>query len=285
MPQPLLELGGSGAPLHIAVANGFAPETYLPMLESVADRFRVISLPPRPLWDEPPPPESIRTWGDFADDLLVGLRAHDLRGVIAVGHSLGALTSLIAASRDASRFRALILLDPTLLPRRITLAAQIMRWLGQSHRAPLARQALNRMARFTTLDEAFAYWRGKRLFHDWSDAALRNYTESALRPAPEGGYRLKWSPQWEARLFSSPYPVGESILRRVRGKLPILTIRGATSTTLSPAIAARFRAALPEMAYAEIAGHGHLFPQSAPEQAGRVMGEWLGQLTPKRRDD
>ena len=102
MPQPLLELGGSGAPLHIAVANGFAPETYLPMLESVADRFRVISLPPRPLWDEPPPPESIRTWGDFADDLLVGLRAHDLRGVIAVGHSLGALTSLIAASRDRS---------------------------------------------------------------------------------------------------------------------------------------------------------------------------------------
>jgi pimeloyl-ACP methyl ester carboxylesterase len=283
MPQPLLEFGGSGVPLHIAVANGFAPETYLPMLQPLADRFRLICLPPRPLWDEPPPPESIRTWGDFADDLLAGLRAHDLRDVVAVGHSLGALTSLIAASRDSSRFRALILLDPTLLPRRFTAASQVMRWLGQSHHIPLAKQALNRKARFATLDEAFAYWRGKRLFHDWSHAALRIYSESALHPAPDGGYKLKWSPQWEARLFSSPYPVGESILRRVRGKLPILTIRGATSTTLSPAIAARFRAALPEMAYAEIAGHGHLFPQSAPEAAGRVIAEWLTTLeTPKQ---
>jgi pimeloyl-ACP methyl ester carboxylesterase len=278
MPQTLLELGGSGAPLHIAVANGFAPETYLPMLQPLTDRFRLLSLPPRPLWDEPPPPESIRTWGDFADDLLAGLRAHDLREVVAVGHSLGALTSLIAAARDASRFRALILLDPTLLPRSITFGAQVMRWLEQSHRAPLAKQALNRKARFATLDEAFAYWRGKRLFHDWSDAALRMYVESGLRPVPEGGYVLKWSPHWEARLFSSPYPVGESILARVRGKLPILTIRGATSTTLSPAIGARFRAALPEMAYAEIAGHGHLFPQSAPEAAGRVIAEWIDHL-------
>lgn len=278
MPQPLLEFGGRGAPLHIAVANGFAPETYLPMLQPLADRFRLFSLPPRPLWDEPPPPESIRAWGDFADDLLVGLRQYDLRDVVAVGHSLGALTSLIAASRDASRFRALILLDPTLLPKRITYGAQLIRWLRQSHRTPLAKQALNRKARFATLDEAFTYWRGKRLFHDWSDAALRLYAESALRPSPEGGYALKWSPAWEARIFSSPYPVGVGMLRRVRGKLPILTIRGATSTTLSPAIAARFRAALPEMAYAEIAGHGHLFPQSAPEAAGRVIEEWVSKL-------
>lgn len=278
MRQTLLEFGGRGTPLHIAVANGFAPETYLPMLNGVADRFRLISLPPRPLWDEPPTPESISSWGDFADDLLTGFRAHDLREVIAVGHSLGALTSLIAAARDVSRFRALILLDPTLLPKRITYGARLIRWLRQSHRTPLAKQALNRKARFAALDEAFTYWRGKRLFHDWSDAALRIYVESALSPAPDGGYRLRWSPEWEARIFASPYPVGDSILARVRGRLPILMMRGATSTTLSPSIAARFRAALPEMAYAEIAGHGHLFPQSAPEAAGRVIAEWIDSL-------
>ncbi len=277
MPQPLLEFGGRGKPLHIAVANGFAPDTYLPMLASLSQRFRMISLPPRPLWENPPPPESIRTWGDLADDLLVGLRDHDLRDVVAVGHSLGALTSLIAASRDASRFRALVLLDPTLLPRRITFASQVMRWLGQSHRIPLAKQALNRKARFATLDEAFAYWRPKRLFSDWSDAALRVYTESALRPATEGGYTLRWLPAWEARIFSSPHPISARILVQAGSKLPILTIRGGTSTTLTPTAAARLRAALPEMAYAEIAGHGHLFPQSAPEAAGQIIAEWVNQ--------
>jgi pimeloyl-ACP methyl ester carboxylesterase len=278
MPQKLLELGGNGAPLHIAVANGFAPETYLPMLAPLAERFRLISLPPRPLWDAPPPPDSITTWGDFADDLLAGLRTHNLHDVIAVGHSLGALTSLIAVDRDASPFRALVLLDPTLLPRRITYGAQLVRLLGQSHRTPLAKQALKRRARFGTLDEAFAYWRPKRLFHDWADDALRLYTESALRPLPEGGYILRWSPEWEARIFASPHPIGADMLRRVGAKVPILTIRGATSTTLTLKAAARLREVLPQMAYAEIAGHGHLFPQSAPEAAGRVIAEWVGQL-------
>jgi pimeloyl-ACP methyl ester carboxylesterase len=265
-------------PLHIAVANGFAPETYLPMLQPLGGRFRLFSLPPRPLWDPPPPPESLHTWADLADDLLAGLRAHALADVVAIGHSFGAVASLLAAIQEPQRFRALILLDPTLLSSVFTVGSVVLRSIGQQTRNPLVKGALNRRANFATLDEAFSYWRGKCLFTDWSDEALRRYTESALHRTPGGGYTLRWSPAWEARIFGTPMHISARALARLREtRLPVLTVRGGTSTTLPPAKAARLRAALPAMSYAEVDGHGHLFPQSAPDAAAAVIGEWLSR--------
>lgn len=75
--------------MHLAVANGFPPLTYTPLLGPLTDRYRVVSLPPRPLWSNPPSPETLTSWRVLADDLLAGMREYDLRDVIAVGHSFG----------------------------------------------------------------------------------------------------------------------------------------------------------------------------------------------------
>jgi pimeloyl-ACP methyl ester carboxylesterase len=275
MPQTLYEFGGTGTVIHLAVANGFPPETYAPLLEPLTTHYRVLSLPPRALWQDPPLPATMRSWRGIADDLLAGLRAHHLTDVIAVGHSFGAVASLVAAALEPSRFRALVLLDPTVFPPPQMFAIGMMQTFGMQSRMPLVNGALKRRARFDTLDEAFTYWRGKRLFNDWSDDALRLYTESVLQPAQNGGLVLRWSPEWEARYYQTILTTTWGYIQQLRGKLPMLALRGERSDTFMPPAATRLRRRLPDMHYAEIAGHGHLFPHTAPDQARTAIESWL----------
>jgi pimeloyl-ACP methyl ester carboxylesterase len=272
MPQTLYDFGGQGTPLHVVVANGFPPKTYTPLLQPLTDRYHVVSLPPRALWTDPPPTDSFRSWHELADDLLAGLDQVNLTDLIAVGHSFGGIASMIAAVKNPSRFRGLILLDPTLLP--VTALAGLAELRAAQGRTPMADGALKRKARFRDVEEAYTYWRGKPLFTDWSDAAVRLYAESLTRPAPDGGLELTWPPTWEAHYYDTITPDIWDYVPQLRGLLPVLVLRGSISNTLSPDGIAQVRALLPEADYDEVEG-GHLFPHSAPDATRAAIELWL----------
>ncbi|MCA9902721.1 MAG: alpha/beta hydrolase [Anaerolineae bacterium] len=284
MPQSLYEYGGSGSIIHLAVANGFPPETYTPLIAPFTSEYRVISLPPRALWSEPPASESTRSWRDLAEDLLAGLRSHGIDRVIAVGHSFGAVASLVAAAQEPARFRALIMLDPTIfMPGQLTIL-RMMQIFGLQSRMPLVQSALKRRRHFENVEAAFDYWRKRRLFSDWPETTLRLYAESMTRPAPHGnGVELTWSPAWESRYYETVLTTTWRYVRQVRGKLPILLIRGGSSNTLSRSVATRLQQQLPEMSYAEVSGHGHLFPHTAPDETRRLISAWLPETEDRER--
>jgi pimeloyl-ACP methyl ester carboxylesterase len=276
--QPIYEFGGNGSILHVAVANGFPPQTYQPLVQPLTAHFRAVSLLPRALWPGELPPQTFIDWRDtLARDLIDGLRAYDLRDVVAVGHSFGGIASLLAAIAEPERFRALILLDPTILPPAIMRLIPLGRQNGQDTTSGLADRADKRRDRFESVEAAYTYFKGKRLFADWPDEALRRYAESVI-PAPEGGFMLAWPREWEAYYFRTFYAGTWNDLPHLRGKLPLLTVRGGTSNTLLPESVEQMHRILPEMAYAEISGHGHLFPQTAPEETHRVIADWLAGL-------
>ena len=102
MPQTLIELtGDSNAPiLNFMPANGFPAQTYLPMLRNL-DSYRAISLPPRALWGDQAVPSAYGSWRAAADDLLGGLERYDLRDIVAIGHSLGGVLSMLALDQRA----------------------------------------------------------------------------------------------------------------------------------------------------------------------------------------
>lgn len=277
MPQTVYEFGGSGTPLHLALANGFPPHSYRPLLEPFTANYRVLSFPPRPLWTQPPPPSSLRTWEDKATDLLAAFDTHNITGVVAMGHSMGAVATLIAAVREPERFRGVVLLDPTIFPPHLLWTFKALRMIGLEGRFPLVNKALKRRAQFTSTEEAFAYWRGKRLFTDWSDEVLRLYVEGLTQPSASGsgGVELAWSPQWEARYYETVYTNSWAMVSRYPTQVPLLIIRGTTSNTFFASVAKRVQTRLPSATFAEITGHGHLFPQSAPDQTRTMISEWL----------
>lgn len=279
MPHPLLELGGTGPLVHLAPANGFPPETYLPALAPVLAGHRVVSLPPRALWpDAGPPPDRPGTWLTLADDLLAGIRKHSLPPLVAVGHSFGAVASLLAAVLEPERFRGLALLDPTILPPTIMAQLREQRRLGEMSFRPLVQGARKRRDRFGDESEAFSYWRGKPLFADWPDDAVRRYTRAMLTPSGEGGFVLAWPGGWEAHYYESFYTESWDAVERLDSSLPVLIVGGAESDTLLPETSALLLEKLPQARHVTIPGYGHLFPQAAPEPTGEVLADWMQRL-------
>ena len=278
MNQVLFDFGGVGPVMHLALANGFPPQTYRPLMQPFTAQYRVVSLPPRALWLDPPPLDSAPSWRTLAEDLLAGFDAYGLDGMIGIGHSFGGIATLLAAIAQPERFRALVLLDPTMLPPHILQLVDEARAAGTDHRMPMVEAALRRRSRFADRDEAFAYWRAKPLFADWSDEVLWLYVDSLTRPAADGdGLDLTWSPEWEAHYYRTLFTEIWPELPKLNDQLPVLAIRGTTTNAFLAESAVSFREALPDATLVEIEGHGHLFPHSAPAQTQAIVAGWLAE--------
>jgi pimeloyl-ACP methyl ester carboxylesterase len=279
MTMPLLELGGSGANLHLAVANGFPPDTYLPLFTELRNSFRIVSVLPRALWpDRQPPPADAGSWESLTDDLLAGWQEHQLTPLIAMGHSFGAVASLLAAVKQPRAVRALVLLDPTIYPRALMEGYAREQAAGRSPRLGLVDTALKRRGRFASHREAFEYWRGKELFRDWPDPALTRYVEAMLRPDEAGGWVLTWPPDWEAWYYRSFYPHTWDLVPQLDPAIPTLIVGGETSDTFGSSSLGELRKLLPRASFATIPGAGHLFPQSHPEATRAVLEPWLASI-------
>jgi pimeloyl-ACP methyl ester carboxylesterase len=283
MPQTLLELGGEQSKpiLSFAPANGFVPQVYLPMLRPLMADYRVVSVPPRALWGDEaaPEPSPSQTWEAIADDLLAAYTQFGLNEIVAIGHSFGGIASLLAALKAPEQFRAIVVLDPTILSR------QICEWMrqaiaeGKSAHSPLAEGARRRRNQFESIEDIYQRFKGKSVFADWDDEVLRLYAEYGTLPNPDGSRRLAWPPEWEAFYFSTYYADIWRELPKLRDlAIPMLFIEGGSSDTYVPAVAQEVAEILPNATHISIPGHGHLFPQSAPQPSAKAIQEWLEKI-------
>lgn len=281
MPQPLIDLGGQPdmPVMHVAAANGFPPQTYIPLLRPFMERYRTLSLPPRALWGDEVPPEGYHDWWMLADDLLAGFDKFQLENVIAVGHSFGAIGSLLAVIKEPQRFKALILLDPTILMPNILSMIQQAWEQDLIEQMPLVQGAKRRRREFDSVDDAFDRFRDKRLFEHWSDEVLRLYVEHGTQPQTDGdGVALAWSAEWEAFYFSTVQQTIWEDLPNMDGLVPTLFVRGGASDTFVPEAEVRVKTLAPSATYTIVDGHGHLFPQSAPQQSAALIAEFVSRL-------
>jgi pimeloyl-ACP methyl ester carboxylesterase len=138
--------------------------------------------------------------------------------------------------------------------------------------------AKKRRDRFSSLSEAFSYWRGKPLFADWSDDAVTRYAKSMLRATGNGDFVLSWPGGWEAHYYESFYTESWADLAQLDPSLPVLIVGGSESDTLLPEATRLLRERLPWATQMTVPGYGHLFPHAAPEQTGRILRGWVDGL-------
>ncbi|MCY4465836.1 MAG: alpha/beta hydrolase [Chloroflexi bacterium] len=279
MPQPLIELCGSAEmPLmHLMPANGFPPQCYLPLLEALPG-YRAFCLPPRALWGDQAVPAGYRGWDEAADDLLAGLEAHKFHDSVAIGHSLGGVVSMLALMKQPWRFRALIMLDPVLLPQQ---ALQIFEraWQdGSIEQFPLVQGARRRRRKFDNQADAFRRFRAKPIFADWTDEALWLYVRQGTKASADGrGLELVWSGDWEAHYFATVHRRIWQDLPKLNGIAPTLLVRARGSDTFPDSVLGQARDLLPAAQFVELDGQGHLFPLAAPELTAQVIEKWLAE--------
>ncbi len=276
---PSHDFGGHGPPLHFAHANGFAPGSYAPLIETLTARFHVQAMLLRPLWPDGAgglTPARLRSWQPFVDDLIAFMDERGARGWVGVGHSIGALATVAAALRRPELFRAVVAIEPVILmpPRRWAWRlAQRVGLAGRLH--PLVRDTRRRRRVFASRDEMYARYRAAPTLRAIDDHGLRTYVEAAARPRPDGTVELAYAPEWEARV----YEVGplEVLPRLGRLRPPLLVLRGARSDAFDPSALAVIRRRLPSAAVHEVPGAGHLLPLEQPAAVGQLINEFLAE--------
>ncbi|PZR03494.1 MAG: alpha/beta hydrolase [Archangium gephyra] len=263
----LEDFGGDGPVLHFAHANGFPPGTYRKLLTAWSTRFHVVAVKSRCL--QPGiPPSTMQHWETFADDLVDSLRAADLGPVLGVGHSLGGVATLIAASRAPDLFTKVIALDPVLFSRRDEFLFRALKVTGLVKRVGPAKSARKRREVWPSREAAGASYRKKPLFRDFDAECFDDYLHFGLRDV-EGGVRLTIPRDWEARVFESGPKDAFGELKNL--KVPSVFVRGESTNVFSPAAVKRVKQHVPTAQFIEARG-GHLFPLEHPELTDQLLG-------------
>ncbi len=204
-----LDWGGTGPGLHFAHANGFNAETYRTLLTPLAERLHPFASDARghgftTLLTTPGLP---RNWTIYRHDLGDLLDSVHPAPLVLAGHSMGSIASLMFAVAHPERVRALVLVEPVLMPAMHPLRrqfARLARRYAKTGDPDLADRAAKRRDRFASADAAFAAYRGRGAFRTWPDAMLRDYLHGGLIATGNGTeMRLGCTPAWEAESFRS----------------------------------------------------------------------------------
>ena len=267
-----LEWGGQGPMLHLAHANGFPPGTYRRLAEALCGSFRVVSMAARPLWDSGPP-ASLKSWHTLAEDLSRNLENRGFSGVVGVGHSLGAVTTLLAADAHPQLFSAVVLVDPVTLTGLHSALWRLMKAVGVRGMLPIARGARRRREWWPDHETVRDSWAATPVFSTWQREVLEDYLRCAVVDAPQGGVTLRYPKIWEARVFEiAPHDVWPE-LRRIAA--PVIFVHGEHTVAFVRAAARRARRVLGPGHVAVVPDTTHFVPMERPTELARVIIEHL----------
>ena len=267
--------GGTGPVLHFAHANGFPPGTYRKLIKGLAERHHVVSMNARPLWPDMKP-LALRGWSVFAEDLRAELNSRGLRGIVGVGHSLGAVTSLLAAASDPGLFSAVVAVDPLVFTGAHSLFWGTVKAVGLGGRISLVRGARRRRELWSDRGEARNTYSGKKVFASWDPEVLDDYLDAGMIDLSQGGVRLRYPREWEARIFAAaPHDLWAQL---TKVSVPTLFVQGEHSDTFLDAARTRVEREMPGSRTVVIADTSHFLPMERPSELAGVVEEFLRTL-------
>ena len=185
--------GAATAPILFSHANGFHGRCFDPVARLLPGH-PCFTFDYRGHGDSTVPPDWQVRWSAYGDDAIAATRIAAASGpVIGAGHSMGAAGLIMAALREPTLFRALVLYEPIVFPANY-------RQLGTN---PMAAAARRRRTSFDSYEEAFANYASKPPLNVFHPDCLHAYVDHGFRPTADGRVELKCSPELEARAFES----------------------------------------------------------------------------------
>jgi pimeloyl-ACP methyl ester carboxylesterase len=280
--DPLI-LSRQGPLLLHAHANGYPPEVYRSFLAFFLDRYQTRAVYLRPFWPGSDP-KALRDWRLFRDDYIEALPSHlEAAGsevLIGMGHSLGGMTTLMAAIEEPERFQALVLIEPTLFPSWMGFLMRIMAPFNLfRHVHPLVRRTLRRKTTFPDQETMYQNYRRKPIFAAIPDQVLRDYVSGLASPQADGTIRLRYTPDWEVGVYETGGSADSYVWKNLPNiPCPVLILRGEKSDTLSLKTMERIARRLPRGEALTIPSVGHLLPLEEPEQLAGIILDFLEKV-------
>ncbi len=265
---------GTGPVTHIAHATGFCARIYAPLAERLTTDLHVLGMDDRGhgRTTAAADPARLKAWDTFADDQERFFERFN-EPVIAMGHSRGAVASLILAIRRPDLIRALILIDPTILPRSWKWPWFMAKKLGLTWIAPIVSTAANRRNSWSSKDELLNLYRNKYPFKSWTEGFLEGYIQDGTRKTDNGTIRLSCNPKWESKCFSTcPHDMYSQISKL---SMPTMVLYGANSDTFIAPTKKRLEAILPTMVFKRFDKTSHFVPMERPDETAAAILAFL----------
>lgn len=269
---PYHDFGGDGPLLHFAAPNAYTPQTFRQFIEPFLAHFHVVSVLHRPLWADAAPESVADVWQQTAVDLQALCAQQGWQNVIGMGHSLGGVATAYTAVTHPQLFSQLVLIDPVFLPPDVIELAKA----NPAARGfkPMVDGALRRRNRWQNRQDAFDRFRDKRVFGRWSDDALWDYVNFAIKDdVATDEVTLAWPREWEARFYATPpLAVWTAVAQLTQ---PTLAIRAGESDTLYPPAWAHWQQLQPQATFVELPDVGHMMMMERPLRVAQTVLDYL----------
>ena len=209
--------------LHFAHANGLPSACYRKMLDALGERFEVAAVPALGI-DPAYPVEP--TFARLTAQVVDSIRARCRGPVVGVGHSLGAITTFLAAYEHPELFTDVVLLDPPIINGFAGLVFGVLKAIGGADAMTPAKKSLGRREHWPSREDAAASLRPKGLFRSFDQDCFDDYIAHGLADV-EDGVRLLIPVATEVAIFRAT-PHAWSRYRDTLG-VPGTVVLGATS--------------------------------------------------------
>jgi len=255
----VLEFGDPSRPVDLVFvhANGFNAETYRRLLQPLSGALRIWApdLRGHGQTQLPLTTDVRRNWHDHRDDMVSLLNTIEGGPVAMAGHSIGGVSSLLAAAEVPHRVSKLLLLDPVIWGRLTVGLFHVPGFDRIPANVPIVKSTLRRRADFDTRDQALQSWRGRGVFKGWPDAVLADYVRGGLIDSAEG-VTLACTPQWEASNYASQAHNPWRALRRYKGPVRVMKAEKGSLCALRTGRMGH------NINVETVEGGGHLFPMT-----------------------
>ncbi|WP_088280474.1 alpha/beta fold hydrolase [Ideonella sp. A 288] len=248
-------------------ANGFPAGTYKQLFKVWKDAgFRVEALDK---FGHDPKYPVTSNWPRLRDQLIDFIDARVGGPAWLVGHSLGGLLSLLAASRRPDLARGLVMLDSPVITGWRAHSVQVFKASGLMKRFSPGRVSQTRRHEWPSRQAVAEHYGSKSVFARWAPHVLDDYL--AVGTERRGGKTvLAFDRAIETRIYNTlPHHLG-TVLRRHPLKCPVGFLAGTRSVEVRQGGLGMVRA-LAGARLQWIEGT-HLYPMEKPaETAARVM--------------
>lgn len=255
--------------INFAHANGIPAASYAPLFQALQPHQVIYN----PKYGHNPafPPND--NWTHLADEMLLYVSANASEPVVAVGHSMGAIVSYLAAAKRPELFRGVLMLDPPLMWGPMAWALRIANFIGKGDAMTPAGKSKHRRRSWPDRDVARQYFASKKLFQ-FEPRCFDAFFDAVVTEAADGSVELFFDVDVEVAIFrntplnlkSVPPPAG----------LPIKVVYADQSNASLPQAIKPFCAHF-DISLQRVEGE-HMYPLQKPGMTVELIRDFVEAL-------